>query len=61
MVEPGGLVREVMGKSASTQIWRHKHVSLESVYSVYTVDNQQPKCLHNSLHFLKSVYTIGCQ
>jgi hypothetical protein len=28
-------------------------ISLESVYSVYTVDNQQLKCLHNFLHFCK--------
>jgi hypothetical protein len=33
-----------------------KNISRESVYSVYTVRNQQPKCLHNPLHFLQSVY-----
>jgi hypothetical protein len=31
-------------------------VSRESVYTLYIVGNQQPKCLHNSLHFQESVY-----
>ena len=37
------------------------HMSRESVYSVYTVENQQSKCLHKSLHFLQSVYIIVSQ
>jgi hypothetical protein len=36
-------------------------ISWESVYSVYIVDNQPTKCLHKSLHFLKSVYTAADQ
>jgi hypothetical protein len=29
--------------------------------SVYTVENQQLKCLQNSLHFFQSVYIVGNQ
>ena len=36
-------------------------ISRESVYNVYTVDNQQPKCLQKSLHFLQSVYILDGQ
>jgi hypothetical protein len=38
-----------------------RQVSRESVYNVYTVDNQWLKCLHNPLHFWKSVYIVGNQ
>jgi hypothetical protein len=34
------------------------HISRETPYTPYTIDNQQLKSLHNSLHFLKSPYTI---
>jgi hypothetical protein len=36
-------------------------ISQESVYSVYTIENQQLKFLHNSLHFLGSVYIFDNQ
>jgi hypothetical protein len=37
------------------------NISRESVYSVYTVESQQLKCLHNSLHFFQSVYIVDNQ
>jgi hypothetical protein len=33
----------------------------ESAYTLYTVDNQQLKCLQNPLHFLKSTYIVDNQ
>jgi hypothetical protein len=36
-------------------------ISFKSVYSVYSIYNQQLKCLQKPLHFLQSVYIVGNQ
>src|ERR1700677_970968 len=51
-------LRPSLNDRPPSRLLRGKRISRKSVY---TVENQQPKCLHKSLHFLKSVYTVGSQ
>jgi hypothetical protein len=49
------------GNSASQEPLLLMIISRESVYIPYTVENQQLKCLHKTLHFLKRVYIVDNQ